>query len=1563
VSAPSNKKRPIRAALVLLAKAAGYGLVLVVALAIGILAHVDTPVARQLVAKQVSDGLATLFEGKIVLDHVDDLGVRGMRGADAHVTAPDGTNVIVAHGMRAHVNPWALVKSIASGRGTIRVFDIQIDDAEVVLDEDGKGSLKIARAFELDRNLPKGGKPPPPLGVELSRIHVGHVWIHGRITGASILDGDADNVDGEVHIVVGKSVQVKVLHLDLNTRGLPSGANVNGVVTGHVTIPSASGNLIGLGGTVAGLYGQVPVRGDLSLDGESWHAALTADQVDAARIRAMFPGAPLYGPVAVHAEVNGPLQALVFDTHATLGKGSVDARGRLALHDGVAADVHLETRELDARSFEPTAKETRLTASADVQVHEGGGKPLGGTYALRTDATVIDGQSVPAAELHGTFDQIRPGTAGDAGIMVTTIGKVMEPGAPTDVDLTLHPAEGGGTVSFVVHTIAANVGAVPRIALPVHGRADVTARGTLVLGKVPRIDTTVTGSLAGIGRDEVTVAHATIAGHAVGRWDDPAFDATTTLQNVRAGNLVWDDVKATASGSRAQIGVTASAHGKQTPSLEGSTTVTMGPGLTLTRTNVALRRRTTALEARIARIFVGQGQLAIQEAELTGLGEPVHASVERRGGVLQVRANGAQVNLASLAYLLRMEDRLKQGTASFAVDLRSARDHADGTAKFHVNAVTWEGLTGIDAFGDLTLQGRDIGGTASASVAGIGKVDVTQANVHVGGSGPLEETSWRKGFGDVTLDGEVDLARALALLPAGALPPMDLRGILHVSGHTRRTSETDAAPEVDLAFQTRGLRASARKAPDATASGTTLVNKPAWELRGFDATADVRIKGGSGHVNATVTDALGPLVTVDASSASLPYADLVGPDGVAALLRHPMTTHVHVPPRELATLPELVRPDAVRGFLELDATMTGAAMAPSILLDGNARGLTFSAMPDAQPLDLAAHGTYAGNAADVAIDVSSPKESYMHTAAHANVDLGALLFGAGDPRWTGSARATLVHFPLGAVAQLADRDVRGRISGEVALTGYHDDAHAQATLTTDRLSIGRSRFTKAAVTATYDGHSLAANARLDQKDGFAEANGQMAMTWGRAWSPSPSANGEVTLALVSKHFQASFLEPLLSATVDELDGLLDADARISLAASRPPAMSGTVLFHDGRVIPSATGEELHGINAKMVLAENGTLTLSDMVAQGTTGKVTASGGAHIAGLSVSDATVKLAIAKNDAMPLSLGGSVLGSGYGSLTISAANVDPRSAKVKIDVADFHVELPEANPREVQDLAPPADNVHVGVYTAPREFKVIGKTRNDVARRNASDKPMEVEIAVRLGTVEVSRGTELRAVLGGETTLESGDKTTMRGQIRLRSGKLEVQGKPFEIQKGTATFVGDPQNPEVDVTASWKAGDGTEVFADYIGPLKTGKVVLRSEPPRPQNEIVALILFGTADGSSSTPYAQPQTDTTTKVGSAVGGFATGGLNKGIDKLTGMDISTKIDTSQANPRPEVELRIARDLSLQLAFVLGTPPPGTNQDTTYATIDWRFFRNWSLATTFGNLGSSMADILWRYRY
>jgi hypothetical protein len=79
---------------------------------------------------------------------------------------------------------------------------------------------------------------------------------------------------------------------------------------------------------------------------------------------------------------------------------------------------------------------------------------------------------------------------------------------------------------------------------------------------------------------------------------------------------------------------------------------------------------------------------------------------------------------------------------------------------------------------------------------------------------------------------------------------------------------------------------------------------------------------------------------------------------------------------------------------------------------------------------------------------------------------------------------------------------------------------------------------------------------------------------------------------------------------------------------------------------------------------------------------------------------------------------------------------------------------------------------------------------------------------------------------------------------------------------------------------------------------------------------------------------------------------------------VTAKVDTSESeNPKPEVEVQIARDISLQIAVVLGQPPPGVNPDVTLLTVDWRFLDKWSLASTLGNAGTTIFDLLWQRRY
>jgi translocation and assembly module TamB len=204
--------------------------------------------------------------------------------------------------------------------------------------------------------------------------------------------------------------------------------------------------------------------------------------------------------------------------------------------------------------------------------------------------------------------------------------------------------------------------------------------------------------------------------------------------------------------------------------------------------------------------------------------------------------------------------------------------------------------------------------------------------------------------------------------------------------------------------------------------------------------------------------------------------------------------------------------------------------------------------------------------------------------------------------------------------------------------------------------------------------------------------------------------------------------------------------------------------------------------------------------------------------------------------------------------------------------------------------------------------------------------------------------------------------------------VQGKQFEIQNGAITFDGnDPSNPQVVLTAGWQASDGeTWIYADFVGPLKTGQVKLRSSPPKTQNEILAILLYGSSDDATNSVNSRTNYDlnASSPFAAVAGGAATqqlnqalGGVNRALDNLGVLKgISTKIDTSQATPRPEVEVQIAHDISLQVAWMIGGTTV-TNKDTTLFTLDWRFLRKWFLETTVGDAGTSILNVVWQHRY
>jgi len=320
-------------------------------------------------------------------------------------------------------------------------------------------------------------------------------------------------------------------------------------------------------------------------------------------------------------------------------------------------------------------------------------------------------------------------------------------------------------------------------------------------------------------------------------------------------------------------------------------------------------------------------------------------------------------------------------------------------------------------------------------------------------------------------------------------------------------------------------------------------------------------------------------------------------------------------------------------------------------------------------------------------------------------------------------------------------------------------------------------------------------------------------------------------------------------------------------------------------------------------------------------------------------------------------------------ATVKIDPASSTTEgsISIPSFHLNLPQKTGNSVQSLEGDP-SVKVGVHTPDGKLVLLPLEKPKKKAEPGSDgAAARLVMRAKLGDdVWITRDTSIRVQIKGAVTADVAEETKVTGAIQLVRGKAEVFGRRFEVEKGTISFTGgDPSNPTILATAYYDAPDGTRVFAEFVGPLKTGKVNLRSEPPLSRNEIVSVLLFGSPSGSlGAAPPPGQEASGTTRAAGLGGGVLTQGLNRMLNDVVPFEVTTKVDTSKAqNPRPEVAVQLSRDVAAELSYRFGLTTPGDNPDRTMLTLDVRVKSNWSVQGTVGDRGTSILDLLWRYRY
>jgi len=1523
----------------------------------GVVLHAGSPPARRFIVKTVNDALAQTFQGTLTIGRVDRIGWDGVSAARATIYGADGKSILDLEDVQANIDAVSAVTSVLFGTGpmVLNITRVRARHFDWVLAQDDTGHLTIERAFN-PRAAPATAPPPPSatapahkgrdLQLYLRDVVLGSGSIHIAVRAfPTPFDVDVRGLAGSFsddHDVV----TIDVPSMDIDAHGFLQHVDPRGHVAGHVRVPSTVEGQMFDGGLVfdGWLAGQRSTSSAFVL-GPYIKAVVDTKAIDPETLAAAISPSPLREPAALHAEASGILPDVVATAHVAVGPGTVDVTATGRLESALLATVNVAAKNIDLHSLLPTSLHSDLSATTTASVRIGDGA-IDGRFAVDGAPSVLAGQLIPGAELAGQF----------TGDRVFGHAKIDEPGAPTDVDFDLHTVPGAvaPVVDFKAEVRASDLGRVPRLGHAVTGAVRAQASGRLAVDGL-RLDAhghVAAQHLAAGGLVRVSAGNADFGLH--GPIANLSLETSIGGTGLVIAGRELRTFEAKTSGTLAEIHVTAAAVGENAPDVHLRARVLPGSTTTIDQLALTLDRKDVRVLASARRIRIGSGGAQVEGVEIEGLSEtPARADLTVAGGAIALDAKGTDLDLARVGRLLDVEGELQGGRVSLDMNVTSSSQGPRGKVVAKLAGGKFPYADGADGRLEVSFDGRRLKADIRSSLAPVGQVTVTADDLVLGG-GLLAASSWRSAVGHATIAGDVDLAKAAAMLPAGLLPVAEAAGRVTLKGTIGR-AQAGALPDVDAEVSTKGL---------------VLVSRPPYESRGNDVALAVHVKGSSRATTLTarIFDKNGDLLEATAKGAPA-YRQIWGaPDhGLEGLLDLPIEVHAVLPTRPLDELPELAEARGLRGLGYAAVDLEGTLRSPRARVMARAFGLTPDASPHATLFNAEVRADYENGKATLEADVARPDALVAKVTANAKVAIPDLRKGGAGPiAWEASGAALLAKFPLDMIPLVAGHRTHGDVSGTVTLDGLHRDAKLDVKLDVSDVRVAQARYKSGTLVAHTEGGALTASGRLDQTDGFAETHATGGVTWGAALLPTLDSAKPLVGTLQARNFRLKAIQPFLGESVSELDGRLDSDSKVTydLGNGKRSRLEGSLDLRDGILeIPNAGGE-FHAIRARITMNPLGTFHIDDVSADGATGRLTGSGTLALSEFRFQDAALKIHIAKREKMPISAGGVPMGTAWGDIEAKASLApDGHGVVADVTLPKLYVDLPQSTGHSVQSLDPDPD-VAVGFRESGARFTVVELAKPAEARPATATR---THVAFHFGNeVWVTRGSMLKLQLRGGPVIDITDKVHVSGQILATAGTIEVQSKKFEIDRAAVSFVSDdPSDPQVVASAHWQAPSKTTVTVDVTGTAEKLKLAFHSSPELPQDAILSLILFGDENGSliSANGGSGDSADVNGAAGLA-GGVVAQGVNKAISGITTVDVTTRLDTSQSqNPRPEIALQLTRDVSATFSYNLGLPAPGQNPDLAQLIVDYRFVHNWSVLATLGDVGSTILDLLWQYRY
>ncbi|MTI02630.1 translocation/assembly module TamB domain-containing protein [Roseibium sp. RKSG952] len=170
-------------------------------------------------------------------------------------------------------------------------------------------------------------------------------------------------------------------------------------------------------------------------------------------------------------------------------------------------------------------------------------------------------------------------------------------------------------------------------------------------------------------------------------------------------------------------------------------------------------------------------------------------------------------------------------------------------------------------------------------------------------------------------------------------------------------------------------------------------------------------------------------------------------------------------------------------------------------------------------------------------------------------------------------------------------------------------------------------------------------------------------------------------------------------------------------------------------------------------------------------------------------------------------------------------------------------------------------------------------EVEGAQKSNSRISLDIGLSAPKAVFVRGRGVNAELGGRIQIGGTTAAVVpSGQIELIRGNIDILGRRLALTKGIVTLQGD-LTPYIEFESSTSTSDGTATI-EIAGPLDSPEVDVFSDPERPAEEALAMLLFGNRFSELS-PFVIAQMAASLAQLSGAGGDAT----KGLRDATGVD------------------------------------------------------------------------------